>query len=349
MNLGPISDAIDGILGGVNDVVDDVFGIDLKQELGNLFDNDWFRNGLMAVSLFTGGVAIVNGVMQGFTQASAASGFMNTFVEGAKGFVSGLGQGLANPLETAGKIGDSISGALSGVGEAAGAAGANAATGTTTTGAGMTSEALAETGAAQDLLTSGADVGSGSVGGGSVGGQAANAGQAAGAGAEVAGQSNAAAMVDPSSTFQAPQIQDFGGMGQEQTLASSVNNAFSTPGGGDALSSAIQSNERGWLEMLKAGDVAGVAKRAGSGVMDFAKENPALMQTALQGVSGWAQGEALQERWDQIEGERRRRRESFQGFGDRAPSFDVPSLRSLRDRTQQIRDRGNRAQARYGY
>lgn len=339
MNLGPISDAIDGILGGVNDVVDDVFGIDLKQELGNLFDNDWFRNGLMAVSLFTGGVAIVNGVMQGFTQASAASGFMNTFVEGAKGFVSGLGQGLANPLETAGKIGDSISGALSGVGEAAGAAGANAATGTTTTGAGMTSEALAETGAAQDLLASGAE----GVGGGSVGGEAV------GAGAEqIAGQSNAAAKVDPSSTFQSPQLQDFGGMGQEQTLASSVNNTFSG-GGGDALSSAIQSNERGWLEMLKAGDVAGVAKRAGSGAWEFAKENPGLVQTAMQGVSGWAQGEAIQERLDQIEREERRRRESFRGFGDRAPSFGVPSLRSLRDRTQDIQRRGQQAQARYGY
>lgn len=337
MNLGPISDAIDGILGGVNDVVDDVFGIDLKQELGNLFDNDWFRNGLMAVSLFTGGVAIVNGVMQGFTQASAANGFLNTFVEGAKGFVSGLGQGLANPLETAGDIGGSISGALSGTGEAVGAAGANAATGTTTTGAGMTSEALAETGAAQDLLASGAEgVGSGSVGG-----------EAVGAGAEqVAGKSNAAAAVDPASQFRAPKLEDFGGMGREETLASSVNNTF---GGGDALSSAIQGNERGWLEMLKAGDVAGVAKRAGSGAWEFAKENPALLQTATQGLSGWAQGEALQERWDQIEGERRRRRESFQGFGDRAPSFDVPSLRSLRDRTQQIRDRGNRAQAKYGY
>jgi hypothetical protein len=56
-----IGDVVGDIVDGVVDFVDDVLGI----ELVNILDNDFVKYGLMAASIFTGGVAIVNGVIQG--------------------------------------------------------------------------------------------------------------------------------------------------------------------------------------------------------------------------------------------------------------------------------------------
>lgn len=312
-----VKKAFGKVVGGVVKFIDKVTGIDL----GKILDNKWVKGALMAASIFTGGVSIINGVMTGVQKfgESAATSFLGKFVEGASGFISGVAKGLSSPLDTAGE--------LIGKGQAA----LNPAGNVVSTDAMPLDEIApkaltADSGRAMDALSMAGDaVGQGAIGGASVG-----------------GQSPASAM----SGFEAPQIQDFGGMGQEQTLASSVNSAFSK--GGDALSNAVQGNEKGWLEMLKAGDVAGVASRAGSGIMDFAK-TPFGAQTIVGGVQGWAQGQAIEERYKRALAEEEKRRRSWDGFSGNAPtSFNVPALRDLRERTRQANMRGNQAQAKFG-
>jgi hypothetical protein len=75
-----------------------------------------------------------------------------------------------------------------------------------------------------------------------------------------------------------------------------------------------------------------------SGAKDFAT-SPMGMQTMAGMVQGYANGQALEERWDRMDREERRRRASWEGFGDR-PSrgyADMPSLQDLRARNQKMR------------
>jgi len=119
--------------------------------------------------------------------------------------------------------------------------------------------------------------------------------------------------------------------------AAADTSAFS----GDALAkqvanAAAPAAESGWLQSLK------------SGAKDFIS-SPMGMQTAASAVSGWAQGQALEEQWQRMDDERKRKRATWDGFASRAPQMDMPSLQSLRDRRQQMYDRGDIAQAKFGY
>lgn len=327
-----VGDVVDGVVGGVDKILGKV-GINLSK----ILDNKWVQRGMMAAAIFTGGVAIANGVMTGYTSATAAqaaqqtvagaakSTFMDTFIAGGKGFIEGVASGLANPLDTAGELYGQASSAMSGLGGGAEALGGGAPSG-------LQSPA--------DMVASAGDAGGQSAAG------AMNAGAPPGAVTEASGAlPNAIEANRP----------DFLGGGQVvDNTAAGMANAGAAPGtspygfeqmadtggmgigGPDALAQAGQAGEKGWLESLA------------SGAKDFAT-SPSGMMMGANALQGWAQGSMVQERWDQMEKADKRRRKSWTGGNLETPSYDIPSLQNLRERTAKLRERGNQAQSKYGY
>jgi len=313
-----IGDVLGDILDGVVDFVDDVFNIDLKKVL----NNDIVRYGLMAVSIFTGGVAIANGVMQGFTQASAAKGFMAKFVEGASGFVKGALTGFASPIETAQNLGEQF-GVLQGAGPASLA-------GTDPSVASDIVSSLDGTGdvvemgvggkgfTADDLLSGGMEQPEFTLSG-----IADEAGGSELSGARAAlnqdpSQDALASLTGQSSqTFSMPSFSEMAGSGGVPTN----------------LDNVVDPTQNIW------GKVA-------SGAKDFAS-SPAGMQTLAGMAQGWAEGSMVQERWNQLEREDNRRRASWENYQTQPRSRrTIPGL----DRNREIIDqRATQAQQRYGY
>ena len=296
-----VGDVIGDVVGGVVDVVDDVFGVDL----GKVLNNKYVKGALLAASIFTGGVAIVNGVMQGFNAATAATGFMNKFVAGASGFAKGVAAGLANPLDTAGNIigGDpSVAAKLVAPGQ---------------------QEALRNT--PTDLLAN-ADVGKGSI-------------DAALGGAE-------GSLQIPGSPVPVPQSSNLNMPNFDASVAPKSFGSDILSAGGEAAKSAGGEATRSAAQNFGTGDfLSNLAKGAGK----FAS-SPAGMQTISSGISGYAQARMLEKREKREMEQERARRDSYSGFGDRAPrKFDVPGLRDLRRRTQELNQRGDAANAQYGY
>jgi hypothetical protein len=264
----------------------------LKDTTLKVLSNKWVQRGLMAAAIFTGGVAIVNGVMQGYAAATAstAQGFAAKFVAGADAFVKGVGAGLASPIDTA----KGIAGAATG--------GANAAT----TAAGVVDNAskVAET--------------------------------AAKAGNVIAPTSNAASTMLSAAETAVPQIGQWGGAAGNTTLAQSVNSAL---GVGAKTANALPAASSGNL-------LQSLAKGAGK----FAS-SPLGMQTIASGIAGYAEGQANTEIFKRQLKEEERARRTWEGFGD-SGNFDIPplgSMNNLRERRNQLYDRGDIAQRRFGY
>lgn len=313
-----IGDIIGDVVDGVVDFVDDVFNVDLKKVLSN----DIVKYGLMAVSIFTGGVAIANGVMTGFSAGSAAQGFMNTFVAGAKGFVEGVATGLANPMDT---FGD-----LTGLG------------GTAAPGTGQLSAEIAgapsDASKIVDSLAGDTDIVSMGTGG-----QGLNASGEA--------------------LLNTPTDLSLSGMAaNDQAIASAqgaLDGTATSPAGSAAANAGPEITMPDFSSAAKsaaetATDVAqnatadkSIWSRIADGAKDFAT-SPGGMQTLAGMASGWAEGKMIQEQWDEKQRVRRQREDSWTN-GQSAPrafNGSLPTLQALRD---QVNQRGNQANAKYGY
>ena len=324
--FGKIKDGISGIVGGIVNGIDKVLGV-VGIDFKKLLSNKWVQGALMAASIFTGGVAIVNGIMTGFSQGAAAAAatttaggssmasFTSAFVEGAKGFVSGVAKGMMNPVDTAKEIGGTAMEAMGMGGEIAGASGLEASTGVAIDNASMVNT---QSGAADAALstvegTPGLDVAG--LDAGSTSGMGVNAPNAANPGTLGGGDAN---IFTPDG------------------FAAGTAPVAPPPGAGAAGAAAKMPGDPGFLQSLA---------KAGK---DFIA-SPSGIQTAVGAASGWAQGQMIEERWDQLEKKEQNRRDSYKGFGQRSPKLDIPSLRGLRDRTNAMQQRGNQAQAKYGY
>jgi hypothetical protein len=309
-----IGEILGDIVDGVVDFVDDVFNIDLKKVLSN----DIVKYGLMAVSIFTGGVAIANGVMTGFTQASAAKGFMNKFVEGASGFISGVAKGFTSPLETGGDLIDQAQSALGG----------KAST--------QVGQAVGAPSNAQDIVSSiGGDTDIVSMGTGGEGFNAAG---------DVASQSGGVPSLSSMSAENQAAVS-----GAQKTLAMDPSQAAR-----EAVTGTSSVPGRPGFQLPSAAEAAGGAAKPNSsvwsriadGAMNFAT-SPAGMQTLTGMAQGYAEGAMMQERWDEMqEADRRRTRTWTEGQWAPRAAGSIPSLRESRELIQR---RGNQAQARYGY
>jgi hypothetical protein len=332
-----IGDILGDVVDGVVDFVDDVLGI----ELTNLLDNNFVKYGLMAASIFTGGVAIVNGVIQGAGAAAAAKGFAASFVEGAKGFVQGVASGIANPMKTVGNIPGDVGKLMSG--DVAGL------TGRAGDAARAASQAAGESVIAntpQDLIASGGDI-AGTVTD-NIAGASDIALPAADAAAQTASGSNMSLM-DLGETSFDPGATDFqlGGMGPANASApgfdpvAAATQAGKPPGMSASVADALKTSSE-----VGSGDF--LSKMVG-GAKDFATSAPG-MQTIASMVQGYASGAAMEEQWNMMREEEERRRRSWDGFGGRVNTSlaDVPSLRSLRDRNSQMRDNARGARASLG-
>ena len=317
-----IGDVLGDIVDGVVDFVDDVIGIDLKK----ILQNDWVKYGLMAASLFTGGVAIVNGVVQGAGAAASAKGFMASFVEGAKGFVQGAASGIVNPLKTAGNLGSDISNLAAGdFGALTGRAGDLAKSAAQTAGENV----IAQT--PTDLLSEGATQSFADAGLDAVQPDFVT-------GAEALSDSAVDDLLGTAQpTFGDPVSSSLPGLDSPVAEAA----AGAAPG---AAPSAVPSVTPGGAEEK------GFFGRMKDAATDFAA-SPAGMRTLAGAAQGWAQGQAREEELKRLERRERRRRDSWSGFGDRANSIlsgEPMSLRQLRERRMQTMNRGNQAQAKYG-
>lgn len=309
-----IGEVIGDVVDGVVDFVDDVFNVDLKK----ILSNDIVKYGLMAVSLFTGGVAIANGVMTGFAQATGAKGFMGRFVAGADGFITGVKAGFADPTGTfsdlAGKAGELVS-------KAGDAMGLNPA--------GNQLQANVEfgldSGAQEALMDMGDDAISSTMGGDPSlsGGQALSAQNQA-----AIDSAKQVASADPSAAAQ----EALSG-GSVPNLSQAKASAAGGTGGVPTNVSNVGAEESIW-------------SRIANSAKDFAS-SPAGMQTLANMASGWAEGAMIQERWDNERKDRRRAENSWTS-GQYAPRAGgrLPSLQEMRE---QIQQRGNQANAKYGY
>lgn len=293
--MGILGDIVDGVgdvvgdvVGGVIDVVDDVFGIDLHKVLGN----KWVKRAMMAASIFTGGVAIVNGVMQGFSAASAASTFSAKFVQGAAGFVKGVAAGLANPVDTAKNIGNTIMGGNAQVAADLGRAGQEAALKNTPT----------------DLLVDGADT-----------------------------TQKLSVPGSPVPTPQSTSLTSPNFDASVQPDLASSNMEMPSPSSGPSSASAdfLQQNAE-TLKQAGGAQEPGILSRLAKGAGNFAS-SPAGMQTIASGMQGYAQARMMEKRDKRAMEQERARRDSFQGFGERAPrAFNIPALTDLRNRTERL-------------
>lgn len=320
-----IGEVIGDVVDGVVDFVDDVFGIDFKK----ILDNDIVRYGLMAASIFTGGVAIANGVMTGFKAASAAKSFMGKFVDGAAGFVQGVASGFMNPVSTAKDLGQQASNAVFGDPTAA----ISQTTGQPSS-ASQIVDSLSDTG---DIV----EIGKGGQGltpddilsGGAPQEQfvtplseMSQVNQQAVQGAQQAASQPVAGMDTGGA---APNLR---GPGPAATPGASPTPAPGTGGVPTNVSNAAP-NKSIWQKIA-------------DGATDFAT-SPAGMQTLAGMASGWAQGEAQQEMWDNRIQEDRRRESSW-ADGQWAPraAGRIPSLQQLR---QQQQERSDAAMRKFGY
>ena len=309
-----VKDVIGDVVDGVIDFVDDVIGVDLRKVL----NNKWVKYALMAASIFTGGVAIMNGVIQGAGAVGAAKGFMGKFVEGAVGFVKGVASGIMNPMETAGNLVGEGSKLLSG--DFANMANQVAGKGDVVAGG------------AQDLLSN------------------ANEGADMAANLTDGMVDEALGAVQPD--FGIPTPNQPGGLTDSMvdSALGATQPDFGAPttnmpgGSGHIAEQAVgvtpaPPEEGGFLSKM-----AGAAK-------DYAT-SPGGMKTIAGAAQGWAKGQAEAEQLKEIRKREERRRGSWAGFGDRTNSIlsgQPLSLQELRERSMSVRNRGNQAQAKYGY
>jgi hypothetical protein len=312
-----IGDFLGDVVDGVVDFVDDALGIDLVK----ILDNDFVKYGLMAASLFTGGVAIVNGVIQGAGAAASAQGFMAKFVEGAVGFVKGVASGIANPMKTAGNLLDDAGNLMSGsYADMTGHAGK------------MAQDA---TSASMDMLADGGDI----------------AGNVA---------EDALGSVDPDAMLTDAGVDEaLGASTPDFSLAEmaragdpGVNAPIGVEGGiyqpRDGVQPSGFSLGGAWDGIKEAG--GDFLSKMWDGTQEFAS-SPAGLQTIAGMAQGYAQGAAIEERWKMMQEEEERRRRSWDGFSGRTRTnlANVPSLRDLRARSREMAGRGNQAQGAYGY
>jgi len=308
-----IGDILGDVVDGVVDFVDDVFNIDLKKVL----NNKWVKYGLMAASIFTGGVAIVNGVIQGAGAAASAKGFMASFVDGAAGFVKGAASGLVNPMKTAqgipGDVGKLLSGDFAGLSGSAGDA-ARAAT--------MAAGEQTIAGTPADLLSGGS---------------------------EALSQTGVDALGNPAlskaSAFD-PAGRGFGFESAPDVMTDSASKFGDLVSGRKTDLVRTATDGGGTTDTESPGFFAQMA----GGAKEFAA-SPAGMRTLTGAAQGWAAGQQREEELKRIQKQEERRRGSWQGFGDRTNSVlsgQPLSLQQLRDRRQQTMNRGNQAQALYG-
>lgn len=313
-----IGDAIGDVFGGIVDVIDKITGGGFSKLLGN----KWFKGALLAVSIVTGGIAIANGIMAAgeaglgsavaefATNMSLESGgnLVNTVIDAGSKFIGGVAEGVLNPM------GSDAGQALTG----------------------MYDSAVANiTGTAADnasMLTEGSNAAeAANLAQGDVAGTVLDAGatpQALGGGASADGAA-AAGVTQPGAAIAEPGVAASGGidagvgmpstydpvLGPElpqNSMLDAVKNAGLDPantiaGGGfgsaapDALATSLQTN-------AQPGILSQMASKAG----DFAS-SPRGMQTIGQTLQGWAQGQAVQERWDELRKDERRRADTWTG------------------------------------
>lgn len=305
---GIVGDIVDGIV----DFVDDVLGI----ELDNILDNDLVKGSLLAASLFTGGVAIVNGVVQGAGAAAGAKGFLAKFSAGAPEFFKGVASGLANPLDTSKDLVGKITNATQATGQA-GTAGASV---------------LDTAPDSLDVLAGGAE-------------------ESVSSAVNLPGETVSGAAT-PDISFESLSNQDALQSAQDALkidpqAASTVNNGDLISGTLDASTLSAPSSSP--INIGQVGEEGFFSKMAG-GVKDFAKSG-----IGQQVISGAIQGYANARQQEEFLRERRRERErraaSFRGFADRASSdlSGSRALSQLRDRSQRLMQRGEQAQESYGF
>ena len=336
-----IGDVLGDVVEGVFDFVDDVFNIDLAK----VFSNDIVKYGLMAMSLFTGGVAIVNGVMKGFEAATTMAGdFMSKFVAGGTEFVKGVASGFMNPVET-------FKG-MTGIGEAANAA--------TSTGSAI-GDAMADTGsAASDMLMEGGDIAStiGPEVGVDVaaGGIQETLGQAGGdfslSGLNAMEAGDAAMSAGPSGSGATNPFLNTG------DAAQAASGAPVSTGVPDVITNAGKIAEGVPDVITKAGQTgAGGAKAGGfwSNLGKSAQEwatSPGGMNTIVGAVSGYSQAAMQQRQWDEERELVRQRARSWSDNEWTPRTWNQTTLQGMKkqnDERDRINARGNQAQNRWGY
>jgi hypothetical protein len=312
-----IGDVLGDVVDGVVDFVDDVIGIDLAKVL----DNDIVKYGLMAASIFTGGVAIVNGVMQGAgTFAGTAGTFMNKFVAGAGSFVKGVASGFMAPGDTVGSILDGT--AYSGAKAAA------------TTGGELLTEAANQGTSAMDVLSPGTEEATAAL--------------------ESADELSLQALKEQTATGLTPQNEALSNQALDGVIPNPNQMDINAPD--FDMAGAATRGPAGPAPIQVTGASSGAPGAAGGGdflskmgtaVKDFVT-SPKGIQTGLGAIQGWAEGEQMKAIFE----ERRKLRErnagawgaAGQGYAPR--TYSIPSLSELRNT---VNTRGNAAQAKYGY
>lgn len=326
-----VKDAVSDVFKGVVDVIDKVTGGGFSKLLGN----KWVKGALMAVSIVTGGIAIANGIMAAgqvgigeavkafatnMTSENAGSLFSKV-VEGGKAFLSGVQQGLTNPM------GSDAGQALEGMFDSAVS---------NITGEPLASSdilAVGDTSAADTMLESaGADVSG--MGGLDPSASATTvdpmagldpmAGQTLDPGMPQAlqGQSYDPAMMPggqspsplnmPDAMGGPPSMSDMAGgpVGAYQESLGAANDAL-TGAGMDPLQSTI-------------GQATQQSAAAPSTWMDKVKgaaTSPQGMMTMAQMAQGWAQGKMMEARWDEMKKEEKRRAKSWTDGSFNMPRF----------------------------
>lgn len=322
-------------------------------DLGKILGSELVQAALIGMSIFTGGVAIANGIMTGFSQASAAQGFMTKFVEGAAGFVKGAAQGFLNPIETAKSLPGKFQGLLGG----------NA------TGGGQLTEALASAPSdASNIVESIAgdtDIVEMGVGGQGIdqygverlsqeAALAATPSDLSLAGMQAQEAANQAAIGSAQDTLAnagyqtaeqsmtTPEINIPEGMGVESTTPEAAQAASAS--GKDALDSVMKVAS----ETAKDAAEEEATKGFWGNFKDFAS-SPQGIQTMLGMANGYSEAEMLRKAWDQRD---RYRRDVANSWATapaprtRAIRGRLPTLQQLRDQTAGM---GNQAGAKYGY
>lgn len=352
--LDEIGDFFGDIVEGVVDFVDDVFNIDL----GKVFGNDIVQFALLASSIFTGGVAIANGVMTGFSEIGKqgiAATFKDKFIAGASGFIEGVKQGFLNPVNT---FKD-----LTGVGS-----GASSATS-------QVSQALADGGSqAGDIVMGGADGVSPPI---------------AEVGVDVATEVGTSVGIPTDGRIVSDLTQTAGSLGPGGTLeaadAAFLNTAtpdfslaemarpMNNPANQKAVASAQQAlsidPQQAALESIGATDpginpMAGIKKAAATtpksdsfwgklarGAGEFAT-SPAGIQMGLGMANGYAQAAMLQKRWDEEREMVRNRARSWSDGTWTPRTWNDTTLQGMKRQNEEmdrINQRGQQAQARWGY
>ncbi|MCB2130844.1 MAG: hypothetical protein KDE03_17700 [Rhodobacteraceae bacterium] len=265
-----------------------------------IMSNKWVQGALLAVSVVTGGIAIANGVMAageaGIGAAAKAfaenmsmetgKNLLSTVVSGGKEFISGVAQGLADPL------GSDAGQAMTGMFDSA----VGSIAGTPATGADQLAE-ISSAGSSLSGETAAAALDAGSVAPLNIpGGTPSSAGMlspSTGAANTFAMPAGAAPAVTPATGIQVPGMPQYSAISPGGASAGIDVTSFAGPSG-SMIDPASASLPDDLLSRLAKG-----AKDIGGKVADYVT-SPVGMYQAGTALQGWAQGQALQERWDEM-------------------------------------------------